>query len=86
MKILFAGTPEIAVPALRALNDFFEIGAVLTNADKPGPRGMQLLPSPVKVAALELGLPVLQPEHLGSEARELIGRYGCDTARLLCLR
>ncbi|AEV30269.1 methionyl-tRNA formyltransferase [Sphaerochaeta pleomorpha str. Grapes] len=82
MRILFAGTPEIAVPTLRALHQAFGVCAVLTNPDRPGTRGNALVPSPVKVAALELGLPVLQPEHLKSEARDLISSYGCDT--LVC--
>lgn len=82
MRILFAGTPEIAVPTLRAIHQAFGVCAVLTNPDRPGTRGNTLVPSPVKVAALELGLPVLQPEHLKSEARDLIASYGCDT--LIC--
>jgi methionyl-tRNA formyltransferase len=82
VRILFAGTPEIAVPTLRALQGKFDVCAVLTNPDRPGPRGNTLVPSPVKVAALDLGLPVLQPEHLKGEARDLVASYGCDT--LVC--
>lgn len=82
MKILFAGTPDIAVPALRALASKYTVTAVLTNPDKKGPRGRALLPSAVKSEALDLGLPVLQPESLRSEARELVASYGCDT--LVC--
>jgi methionyl-tRNA formyltransferase len=55
---------------------------VLTNTDKPGARGKALLPSPVKQEALRLGLPVLQFDHLGSEARNMVQRSGCDT--LVC--
>ncbi|MFT8638548.1 methionyl-tRNA formyltransferase [Bifidobacterium sp.] len=61
MKLLFAGTPEVAVPSLQALadDDAFEIVAVLTRPDAPQGRGRRLVPSPVKRAALELGIPVL---------------------------
>ncbi|HKL60710.1 MAG TPA: methionyl-tRNA formyltransferase [Sphaerochaeta sp.] len=82
MRILFAGTPDIAVPTLRSLAKEFEVGAVLTNADKKGSRGKSLLPSAVKEEALALGIPVLQPESLRTEARELVASYGCDT--LVC--
>jgi methionyl-tRNA formyltransferase len=82
VRILFAGTPAIAVPTLQALATHFEVGAVLTNPDRPGPRGRRLVPSPVKEAALDLGLPVLQPEHLKAEARALVSSHGCDT--LVC--
>ena len=82
MRILFAGTPDIAVPTLRALAGQFEVGAVLTNADKKGSRGKSLLPSAVKEEALALGLPVLQPESLRTEGRDLVASYGCDT--LVC--
>ncbi|NBK20711.1 MAG: methionyl-tRNA formyltransferase [Spirochaetia bacterium] len=82
MRILFAGTADIAVPTIRALAGEFEVGAVLTNPDKKGSRGNALLPCAVKEEALELGLPVLQPESLRTEARELVASYGCDT--LVC--
>lgn len=82
MRILFAGTPDIAVPTLRALAEQFDVGAVLTNPDKRGSRGKTLLPSAVKEEALALGLPVLQPEILRTEARALVASYACDT--LVC--
>lgn len=82
MRILFAGTPDIAVPTLRILAEHFDVGAVLTNADKKGSRGNALVPSAVKEEALRLGLPVLQPERLRTEARALVASYGCDT--LVC--
>jgi methionyl-tRNA formyltransferase len=58
------GTPEIAVPTLEKLNEKYKIEAVVTVPDKPKGRGLQLLPSPVKEKALQLGLKVLQPENL----------------------
>ncbi len=78
LKVLFAGTPEIAVPSLRAIASEFEVAAVLTNPDKPGARGRTLIPPPVKQAALELGLPVLQPERLLGDAREAVSLYHPD--------
>lgn len=64
MKLVFAGTPEFAVPSLVALASRFEIAAVLTQPDKPQGRKAILTPSPVKRAAQERGIPVLQPERL----------------------
>jgi len=64
MRILFAGTPEIAVPSLKALAEKFEVCAVLTNPDRETGRGRKIISSPVCEAARELGLKVLQPEKL----------------------
>ena len=61
MKIIFAGTPEFAVPSLEALAEKFQIAAVLTQPDKPQGRKGVLTPSPVKVAEATRGIPVLQP-------------------------
>ncbi|HAF86607.1 MAG TPA: methionyl-tRNA formyltransferase [Sphaerochaeta sp.] len=82
MRILFAGTAAIAVSTLRSLAGQFEVGAVLTNPDKKGSRGNALLPSAVKEEALALGLPVLQPENLRTEGRDMVASFGCDT--LVC--
>lgn len=58
-RLVYMGTPEVAVPPLEALvRAGFEIELVVTNADKRRGRGKELSPSPVKAAALELGLPV----------------------------
>ena len=58
-RLVYLGTPEIAVPPLRALVDEgFEIALVVTRTDKRRGRGSQLMPSPVKAAAVELGLRV----------------------------
>lgn len=65
MKIVFMGTPDFAVAPLQALADAgHEIAAVFTQPDKPNGRKMKLVPSPVKKAALERGLPVYQPTSL----------------------
>lgn len=65
MKLIFAGTPDFAVPALEALIQAgHEVGLVLTQPDRPSGRGMKLTPSPVKAAALQHGLAVFQPQTL----------------------
>lgn len=63
-KIIFMGTPEFSVPTLKALNDEFGVAAVVTVPDKPKGRGRKVKPSPVKKAAEELGINVLQPSSL----------------------
>lgn len=63
LRVLFAGTPDVAVPSLRALaadTEHFDVVAVLTRPDAPTGRGRKLMPSPVKQAAMELGLPVIE--------------------------
>ncbi len=70
MRILFAGTPDIAVPSLRALALRFTVCGVLSAPDQKKGRGKVLSPPPVKEAALDLGLPVLQFQKLGRQARE----------------
>jgi methionyl-tRNA formyltransferase len=64
MRALFFGTPAIAVPSLDALHDLAEIAGVVCQPDRPAGRGLALTPPPVKVRALELGLPVLQPAKI----------------------
>lgn len=69
LRIVFMGTPEFAVPSLRALvAGGYNIVGVVTAPDKPAGRGQKLHESEVKVAARELGLPVLQPEKLKDPA------------------
>jgi methionyl-tRNA formyltransferase len=69
MAIVFIGTPEFSVPSLRALVAAgLEVGAVITQPDRPAGRGRRLRASAVKEAALELGLPLLQPESLKDSA------------------
>ena len=64
MRVVFFGTPEFAVPSLEALlGEGFDVAAVVTRPDKPQGRSRStLVPSPVKVAALEEDVPVLEPE------------------------
>jgi len=69
LKIIFAGTPDFAVPALQALYDKgYEVVGVLTQPDRPSGRGLKLHPSPMKLKANELGIPVYQPSELKSNA------------------
>jgi methionyl-tRNA formyltransferase len=73
MKIVFAGTPEFAVPTLQALHRAgHDIALVVTQPDRPSGRGLNLTPPAVKIAAEELGLPVEQPEKLRGEAGQKI--------------
>lgn len=67
LRIIFAGTPEFAVPALRVCAERGELVAVYTQPDRPAGRGRQLLPSPVKQIALDRGIPVFQPSNFKSE-------------------
>jgi len=83
MKILFAGTPEIAVPSLRAVAGRFPVVGVLTAVDTVSGRGKALTPPAVKTAAQELALPVIQPERLGTQAREAVKRL--DPELLVCV-
>lgn len=62
--IVFMGSPEFALPTLQALADKYSIAGVVTQPDRSSGRGKQLTPSPVKKVAMELGLPVIQPEKL----------------------
>ncbi len=69
LKIIFAGTPEFAAPALAALIAAgHDVSLVLTQPDRPSGRGMKLKASPVKLPALEHGIAVLQPETLKDDA------------------
>jgi methionyl-tRNA formyltransferase len=64
MRVVFAGTPEVALPSLRAVADSrHELIGVVTRPDARSGRGRTLQPSPVKVMGLELGVPVLTPAH-----------------------
>jgi methionyl-tRNA formyltransferase len=68
MRVVFMGTPPAAVPSLRALVDAFDVVAVYTRRDRPRGRGLKVEASAVKNAAVELGLLVVQPRTLRTEA------------------
>ena len=77
-RILFAGTPDIAVPLLKALASSCNVVGVLTSMDKSVGRSAKLCPSPVKVAATELGLPILQFDTLRTPARQAVKALGAN--------
>ena len=68
MKIIFMGTPEFAVPSLKALIKEHEVMAVLTQPDRPKGRGKKLMMSPVKEVALENNIEVFQPVKLRTDS------------------
>jgi len=69
MRVVFMGTPAFAVPSLRALVDAgHEICLLVTQPDRPAGRGRRVTPPPVKLAAEELGLAILQPEKVRDPA------------------
>ena len=68
LKIIFAGTPEFAVPTLNALHkEDYQVLLVLTQPDRRSGRGMHFKSSPVKQKATELNIPVFQPDNLKDE-------------------
>ena len=71
LKTIFFGTPDISVPYLELTHELTDISLVVTQADKPRGRGMEISPCPVKKRALELGLPVLSPEKLKDSFEEI---------------
>ncbi len=79
MKLLFAATENIAVPLLEKLAEKDIVTAVFTTPDAPKKRGKGFVPTPVKVKAEELGLPVFTPEHLMREEREIVKSLGVDS-------
>lgn len=79
MRIVFLGTPEFAVPSLVALASEHQVVAVLTQPDRPKGRGNQLSASPVKTAALNLNIPVYQPERVRRpESVELLKSFEAE--------
>lgn len=75
MKIVFMGTPDFSAVVLEKLNSVYQVSAVVTGLDKPVGRGYNLAPSPLKVKAIELGIPVLQYAK--------VSREGLDDIRAL---
>jgi methionyl-tRNA formyltransferase len=86
MRIVFCGTPEFAVPALRGLlsDSFFSVEAAVTQPDRPRGRGRTVSASPVKQAALEAGVHVYQPESARSDsALEFFRRLAPDAVVII---
>ena len=87
MRVVFMGTPDFAVPSLRELASRFEVVLVLTRPDAVRSRGKKLEPSPVKAAALELDIPVLEATRITPEVMDrlheaeadifCVAAYGC---------
>ena len=82
LRLVFMGTPDFAVPTLRALAAAgHEIAAVYTRAPRPAGRGLSARPSPVEAEARRLGIPVLIPTTLRTpEAAERFAAHGADAA------
>ena len=80
LRVVFAGTPEFAVPCLEACRaSGAEVVAVYTQPDRPAGRGRKLAASPVKEAALAAGIPVEQPASFKAEAdRDRLAAYAPD--------
>ncbi|MDT0157178.1 methionyl-tRNA formyltransferase [Microbacterium sp. ARD32] len=78
MRLVFAGTPAVAVPTLRALAARHEIVGVVTRPDAPLGRKRVLTPSPVAAAADELGLPVVKASRLDAETTERVTALGAE--------
>lgn len=87
MRVVFMGTPDFAVPSLRELASRFEVVLVLTRPDAVRSRGKKLEPSPVKAAALELDIPVMEATCITPEVMDrlheakadifCVAAYGC---------
>src|SRR6202035_1813091 len=77
MTGVYFGTSAFAVPALRAFAKAVECKLVVTQPDRPSGRGQQMQPTPLKAAALELDLPVLEPQNL-RDAVDVLRAAGGD--------
>lgn len=84
MKVLFAGTPAVAVPSLDALVEAgFDVVAVLTRPDAPVGRKRVLTPSPVAARAAQLGIPVIHAAKVDATATAAIAAAGPDVAAIV---
>jgi methionyl-tRNA formyltransferase len=63
-KVVFMGSPDFSLPSLRALANTYDVMGIVTQPDRASGRGRELKAPPVKTLALELGIPVMQPEKL----------------------
>ncbi len=78
MRVVFMGTPDFAVPSLRELASRFEVVLVLTRPDAVRSRGKKLEPSPVKAAALELDIPVMEATRITPEVMDRLHEVEAD--------
>lgn len=88
MKIVFMGTPEFAVPSLRAIVEAgMEVAAVVTNPDEPRGRGLKVFPPAVKNAAMDLGLSVIQtPSVKDQDFRNALADIAPDLIAVVAFR
>jgi methionyl-tRNA formyltransferase len=78
-RVVFMGSPEFALPTLRVLAQNYEVVGVITQPDRASGRGREIKMPPVKTLALELGIPVMQPEKLRApEAMEQLREWNPD--------
>jgi methionyl-tRNA formyltransferase len=78
-KIVFMGSPDFSLPCLRALKENHDVVGVVTQPDRESGRGRELKSPPVKKLAIELGIPVMQPERLKQpEAMEQLRAWAPD--------
>lgn len=78
MRVVFMGTPAFAVPSLRCLAREHDVVLAVTRPDAVRSRGKRLEPSPVKEAAIELGIPVLETSRMTQEALEALRAADAD--------
>jgi len=79
VRIVFMGSPDFAVPSLRAMAEAHQVAGVITQPDRPAGRGRGLRPPPVKTAATDLGLPISQPTRvLSPEAVDQLRGWAPD--------
>ncbi|MBW3087132.1 methionyl-tRNA formyltransferase [Bifidobacterium sp. 82T24] len=85
MRILFCGTPDVAVPSLKALAEAegIDVACVLTRPDAPKGRGRRLMPSPVKQAANELGIPVIDGNPRDPGFVDELARWDVEAAAVV---
>jgi methionyl-tRNA formyltransferase len=87
LNLVFMGTPDFAVPVLEALAKAHRVSLVVTQPDKPKGRGQHLASPPVKLKALELGIPVAQPASLKTpEFHGLIAAQNADLLVVVAFR
>lgn len=79
LRVVFMGTPEFAVPTLKALHANFKVTGVVTQPDRPKGRGLRPVATEVKKAAVELGIPVIEPERPDSpETQAMLREWAPD--------
>jgi methionyl-tRNA formyltransferase len=80
VRVVFMGTPGFAVPSLLAVLEAHDVACVFTQPDRPAGRGREARPGAVKVAALEAGLPIVQPQSLDAAAEATLRSLRADIA------